>query len=339
MTYNKKLFIHIMIIAALVLAYTLGIVFDPERTAFGSDLLSWIDPQLVDRIDRIAIESGGETKELIRKNAGWFVSHNGKDYPARQMRVEVFIDLLAKRAPYPVRSSNASSHERLGLTENDASRILVSGGVGLPLLDLLVGQGDNTGQEVYLRRRGQNEARSGEDVFTSYTESPRASWYNLRLFPESENGSLDADSVQRLTVYAGAQMSGNEDGDGSDADAYGDTAAAPAELRVFTRNGMEWIFSGIHIAEADMNKVDSYVRGILNVEGDDFSDSDEGDLMFNHSRITLELEDGSVKTVRLGPPDETGRRLARVSGSPYTYSLAGWAAERLFRDTSFFEKQ
>jgi hypothetical protein len=320
-----------MIIAALVLAYTLGMIFDPERTASGSDLLSWIDPQLVDRIDRIAIESGGETKELIRKNAGWFVSHNGKDYPARQMRVEVFIDLLAKRAPYPVRSSNASSHERLGLTENDASRILVSGGARLPLLDLLVGQGDNTGQEVYLRRRDQNEARSGEDVFTAYTESPRASWYNLRLFPESEDGSLDADSVQRLTVYAGAQMPGSDDGDGAD--------AAPAELRVFTRSGTEWILSGISAAGADMNKVDSYVRGILNAEGDDFGDSDEGDLMFNHSRITLELGDGSVRTLRLGPPDETGRRLARVSGSPYTYSLAGWAAERLFRDASFFEKQ
>ncbi|MDR1574534.1 MAG: DUF4340 domain-containing protein [Treponema sp.] len=330
MTYNKKLFIHVMIIAALALAYTLGIVFDPERTASGSDLLSWIDPQLVDRIDRIGIESGGETKELIRKNAGWFVSHNGKDYPARQMRVEVFIGLLAKRAPYPVRSSNASSHERLGLTENNASRILVSGGAGPPLLDLLVGQGDNTGQEVYLRRRGQNEVRSGEDVFISYTESPRASWYNLRLFPESEDGSLDADSVQRLTVYAGAQMPGGD---------AGAAAAAPAELRVFTRSGTEWTFSGISIAGADMNKVDSYVRGILNVEGDDFSDSDEGGLMLNHSRITLELGDGSVRTLRLGPPDETGRRLARVSESPYTYSLAGWAAERLFRDASFFGKQ
>ena len=335
---------HVMIIAALVLAYTLGIVFDPERTASGSALLSWIDPQLVDRIDRIDIESGGEIKELIRKNAEWFVLHNGKDYPARQMRVEVFIDLLARRAPYPVRSSNASSHERLGLTENAASRILVSGGAGLPLLDLLVGQGDITGQEVYLRRRGQNEVRSGEDVFTSYTESPRTSWYNLRLFPEGGDGGLDADSVQRLTVYAGAQPPGGDAGDagandGPGGTAEGDTAAAPAGLRVFTRNGREWTFSGINIAEADMSKVDSYVRGILNTEGDDFSDLDEDGLTFNHSRVTLELGDGSVRTVSLSAPDETGRRLARVSGSPYTYSLAGWAAGRLFRDASFFEKQ
>ncbi|MDR0583115.1 MAG: DUF4340 domain-containing protein [Treponema sp.] len=330
MTYKKRLFIHVMMIAALVLAYALGIVFDPERAASGSALLSWIDPQLVDRIDRIDIESGGETRELIRRNTGWFVLHNGKEYPARQMRVEVFIDLLAKRALYPVRSSNASSHERLGLTESTASRIIVSGGAGLPLLDLLVGHGDNTGQEVYLRRQGQNEVRSGEDVFTSYTESSRTAWYNLRLFPESENGVLDADSVQRLTVYAGEQTSGADDGGPGG-------EAAPEELRVFTRNGREWTFNGINIAEADMNRVDSYVRGILNTEGDDFSDIDEGGL--NHSRVTLELGDGSVRILSLGPPDETGRRLARVSGSPYTYSLAGWAAGRLFRDASFFEKQ
>jgi hypothetical protein len=328
MAYSKKLFFLLTIIVVLSAVYVLSMVFDPERTAAGSALLSWIDPALVDRIDRIRIISDGETRELIRKNNEWFVSYKGRDYPARQMRVEVFIGLLTRREPYPVRSSNASSHERLGLTESAASRIIVSGGAGLPLLDLLVGQGDNTGREVYVRRQGQNEVRSGEDVFTAYIVSPRASWYNLRLFPDSEEGGPDPDSVQRLTVYAGART------------AEGDAAAPAAELRVFTRNGREWTFSGIDIAEADMGKVDTYVRGILSAEGDDFNDSDDpSDSMFNHSRITLELGDGSIRTLRLSPPDETGRRLARVSGSQYVYSLAGWTVERLFRDASFFEKQ
>ena len=89
-----------------------------------------------------------------------------------------------------------------------------------------------------------------------------------------------------------------------------------------------------------MGKVDSYIRGILTVEGEDFSEAlTPGDPLFNHSRLTLELGDGGVKTVRLGPPDEDGRRFAVVSGLPYVYSLAGWTAERLFKDAAYFEKQ
>jgi hypothetical protein len=322
MTYNKRLAVLASIIAVLALVYVLSIVFESERTGSRSAAYTWLDPKLVDRIDRISIGASGDSTELVRKNNEWFVSYNGNDYPAKQLRVEDLVSLLVKRAPYPVRSSNDSSHQRLGLTEDAASRITVSGGVaGLPFLDLLVGQGDNTGREVYLRRQGQNEVRSGEDSFTAYVASPRASWYNLRLFPESGDGSMDLDAVQRLTVYAG-------------------TENAAAEPQVFTRNGREWTLSGINIKEADMDKVDSYIRGILATEGDDFSDDiNPDDTMFHDSRVTLELGNGSVRTLRLSPPDESNRRFALVSGSPHVYSLAGWAAERLFKDAAYFEKQ
>jgi hypothetical protein len=94
------------------------------------------------------------------------------------------------------------------------------------------------------------------------------------------------------------------------------------------------------VKEADMGKVDSYIRGILTAEGDDFIDAlAPGDPLFNHSRIIFELGNGGIKTVRLGPPDESGRRFAVVSGSEWGYFLAGWAAERLFRDAAYFEKQ
>jgi hypothetical protein len=334
MTYNKKLAVLLAIIAALALAYTLGIVFEPERAGSRSAAYTWLDPKLADRIDRITISASGNVTELTRKNNEWFVLHNGSEYPARRLRVEDLVNLLTKRAPYPVRSSNAASHERLGLTEDAAARITVSGGGGAPsggappvgaaLLDLLVGQGDNTGREVYLRRQGQNEVRSGEDNFTAYVSGSRASWYKLRLFPESESGSLDVDGVQRFTVYTPGT---SENG-------------ADAATRVFTRNGREWTFGGMNVKEADMSKVDAYLRGILTAEGDDFSDSvGPDDPMFKGSRITLELGNGEVRTIRLSPADETGRRFALVSGSPHVYSLAGWTAERLFRDDASFEKQ
>lgn len=315
MTYKQKLTALSSIIAALALAYALSLIFDPERAGSRSDAYTWLDPKLVEKIDRISIANNGETKELLRKNNEWFAARNGTEYPAKKTRIEDFIGLLTAKAPYPVRSSGADSHERLGLTESAASRIIVSGGAG-PLLDLLVGAADSSGRGVYLRRQGQNETRSGEDKFSAYTGGALNSWYNLRLIPESANG-LDIDGVQRLSVYVEGQ-----------------------EPEVFSRWNKEWAISGITVANPDMARVDGYIRTVLNTEGDDFADSAGIDAsLLNHSRIVLELGSGKVLTIRLSAPGENNSRYAHVSDTAYIYSLSGWAAERLFKTAADFEKQ
>jgi hypothetical protein len=333
MVYKQKLILLSGLAGLLALIYALTLVFEPERAGRRNAALSWLDPKILAQAEGIKISGppGSENAvELVRKNKVWYVSHGGVEYPARQLRVDDFLGLLSKRAAYPVRAATAAAHERLGLTEDAASRIVVSGAPPLALegaasgpvlLDLLAGQGDLTGQEIYLRKAGQNEVRSGEDKFSGYISSPRTAWYNLRLFPESEDGSLDIDGVQRLTVYPPAQ------GEGADSQ----------EPRIFTRSGTGWTLSGA--AALDNAKVDTYIRGILNIEGDDFSPAaSPEDPVFNDGRLVLELGNGSIRTLRLGSEDEANRRLAAVSGSPHVYSLAGWATGRLFREPSFFEE-
>lgn len=326
MVYKQKLIALSSIVAALALIYVLTVVFEPERIGSRSAAYTWLEPKEAGRIDRVAISAAGggtagETTELARKNGVWVVPYNGRDYPARQLRVDDFIGVLTKRAPYPAQTASPAAHERLGLTTAAASRVTVSGGAGLPLLDLLIGQPDTTGRNVYLRREGQNEVRSGENVFSAYVTGPRSSWYNLRLFPESEDGKLDVDGVQRLTVYPAAGAEG-----------------APPEPRVFTRNDREWNLAGMSVADPDTGKIDGYIRGILNTEGEDFSDTAADELSFDDSRMELQLSDGSIKTVRLTAPGEDSRRFAMVSGADYVYILPGWAAGRLFREAASFEK-
>ena len=322
MIYKKKITILSGIIGVLAVVYILTVIFDSERVGTRSSVYSWLEPGQNDKISGITISNNDQAITLERNGGKWFVSHDGRDYPARDVRIEDFIAALGKRAPYPVRSSNASSHERLSLTEDKAARVTVSAGAGLPLLTLLIGQPDITGQNVYLRRQGQNEVRSGEDIFSTYTNSVLASWYNLRLFPETESGSLSAANVQRLTVYPPADSSANN----------GD-----APPQIFTRNDKGWAFN-FEVANPDMGRVDSYIRDILNTTGDDFAHSAApSDPMFNNSRIVLELGDGSIRTIRLAPPDENGRRFAAVSGSNWVYSLPGWAGQRLFVPAENFE--
>jgi hypothetical protein len=328
MTYKNKIIALSSVIAALVIVYILTIIFDPQRVGSRSDAYSWLEPGQNNRISGINITKAGEETVNLSHNSGkWFVTRNGKDYPARQIRVEDFLAALAKREQYPVRSSSASSHERLSLTPDKATQVTVSAGAGLPLLSLFIGQTDITGQNIYLRKQGQNEVRSGEDRFSPYTDSAINSWYNLRLFPENEEGKLSDTDVQRLIVYP---PSGVED-----EDAHSGGSQQPM---IFTRNNREWTFN-FEISNPDFSKVDSYIRDILGVSGDDFIDGvSPSDPMFNTNRIVMELGSGVTKTLRLSPADDNGKRYATVSGSDFVYSIPSWAVRRLFADKENIEK-
>ena len=315
MEYKKKLIILLSITGVLALIYTVSLILDPEIAGSRSASHVWLDSRFAGRTARIVINTAGESSEFIRKNNQWFVLSNGREYPARQLRIEDFIGIFTIRAAWPVRSSSASSHDRFGLDSDSASRVTLYGETST-LLDLLIGGEDITGREVYLRRHGQNEVRSGDNFISSYVRSPVSSWYNLRLIPESEDGRVAVDSVQRLSVYS------------------------RESAQLFSRVNREWTLSGFDTASLNQSSIDSYVRAVLNTEGDDFIDYiTVNDPMFDYNRIVLELGTGIIRTFRLSDADESGRRYAAVDGFDYVYSLAPWAAQRLFRDFSDFERQ
>jgi hypothetical protein len=317
----------------LALLYALTFIFDARRVDGRRASYVWLDPEWQEQVDRVEITgaAGGEGVILVRRGDQWFVSR-GEEYPARQTRIEDFLRLLSGRFNYPVRGSSPASYERLALTEETASRIVVRGGAGVPLLDLLIGREDSTGSEVYLRRNNQNEVRSGEDRFSPYLTGSPTAWYNLRLFPDE---ALDPESVQRLTVTAPAPRTLP----GEDAP-EGEPALVPSSL-VFTRDGAAggWTLGSAPVP--DKQQVEVYVRTILDAEGEDFIAPAEGaDLPLNDGRIVLELGDGSVRTIRVGyAPGDPERLCAAVSGSPYIYALAEWTAERIFRDAAYFGMQ
>jgi hypothetical protein len=315
MEYRKKLIFLLSLIGALAIIYTASLVFTPESSGSRSSSLVWLDSKLSGRIARITINNQDAEVELVKKSGEWFVINNEIEYPARNLRVEDLISIFTKRSPWPVRSSSASSHERLGL-DSSASRITFYG-ENSTLLDLLIGNTDATGQEVYVRKYGQNEVRSGDNSVNSYIKGAANSWYNLRLIPESEDGSVDVASIQRLSIY---------------------TAEG---TQIFSQRNRQWTVSGIDATRIDQGMVGAYMRAVINTEGDDFSDSiTADDPMFDYVRMVLELGTGVIKTIRVSETDEeSGRLYANVAGSDYVYSLAPWATQRLFRNVSDFEKQ
>ena len=296
--YRKIIFL-LIIIFALSAIYAGTFIFDTHNISRNSAYV-WLDRKFLAYIDRIEIYGPAGVINLQKKNNVWVMPGIGPDnqptdYPVKQIRVEDLLAELSKPGNYPVRSSSAALQDVYGLGEN-SSRITVRGGAGPPLLDLLVGNIDLTGQ-IFLRKAGQAEIRSGNDRFTMYTDNERSFWYDLRIFPD-----LNQDMIQRI------HFSDNE------------------KIITLTRNRNYWINES---NQALFTNAESLVRYIIEAQAEDFIFTNNWEIC---KSIILELGDGSTRILNIGPPDYYGSCPAAITGSKIVFSLAEWTIKRIFPD-------
>jgi len=311
--YNKKIVFLSALVAALAIIYILTFVLDPGNSRGAA--FSWLDSSYFDMADKIEIYGAKGNTELVRKSNAWFFSTGNAEYPVKQGRVEDLFSALSRKDIYPLRASSQEARQRLGLTEDSASRIIVRGGAGLPLLDLLIGRAAVVGSEIYLRRGGWNEIYSGEDRFTVFTDASPISWCDLRLFSGVESG------LAPYTIEAVQQA---------------DVELSGGEAFTLRRRGAGWIIPGDEGAVLDTTKVDAWIRSVLEAEGDTFS---EGEIDFLEASVTLWFGDGTSRTIEVSISDDDNYRKVTVSGSPYVYLLAEWNFNRLFRESSYFLRE
>jgi len=317
MTYKNKLTFLVSLIGALALIYISNLLFTSNIFGSGSSSYAWLDSKSAPKISKISVSADENEYELVRKANRWYVSNNGIEYPARQVRIEDLLSLLAKRADYPVRTSSVSAHERFGVGDN-ASRAVFHGDFSV-ILELLLGNNDVFKNETYYRKTGQNDVRSGDSGIKSYLSGAAGTWYNLRLIADSEGSAgagVSFENVQRVSVYFGNQT------------------------QIFTRKNRGWEITGMEVAAPSFSAIETYIRSILNLEGDDFADfSLMDDPMFKNDRIIIEFSNARVTAIHFSEADETGRIHAYTGGSEYIYSIPSWAAGRIYRDASSFETQ
>lgn len=316
MMYKTKITMLVVLNATLALIIIFGIAFDPARTDKRAGLYSWLDSGEAGRIERITINNQHNEIVLARLGEDWFVSADGTKIPALRFLMDDFINALTQRGFYPSFSTSAESHERLLLTEDTSMRIRAADETGQPLLDIHIGLPDITGRNIFLRRHGQDEVRSGLDVFSFFASSSPLFWYNLMLFPQAETGQLDVTSVRRLAFYP-PERGGEE-----------------SRPFIFTRSAGAWdVNSDITL---DMDRVDSFIQNILHSSGDNIiSHKDLSDIGFNDGRIVLEFAHQNAATIELWS-DIDDRRYAIISGSGIVYSLPEHTWTRFFPDISDF---
>jgi hypothetical protein len=312
--YNKKIYTLAGIAGLLALVYFLTVFFDPDRVSVRNSSFTWLSGDARDMADRIEISRPGEEALLLQRiNNKWFAVLGGGQVPVKQGRVDDLFRILCTRGAFPRLGSSTSSHGELGLSPEKASRLLIRGGAAaLPLLDLLVGDDDSAGREIYLRKNGENEYRSGDRLIKSSVSGAATAWYDLKLFAENR-----ADAVQRIRI------SPVKDGEGDE-----DFSISRSE------NG--WALDPPLATETGGSPaaVDSYVRNLFEIQGDNFLSPEDG-IEFSAGRLSIELGDGSVITVLVAEARD-GMRPVTVSGVPYVYLLSQPTTARLLRERSTF---
>ena len=318
MEYKKKIIILGSTAAFLALLYVLSILLDPARSNARNERFTWLPAASRSEADRIEINRGGEKLEMVLRNGSWFVLAASTEVPARQGRIDDLFRLLSTRGAFPRRGSNSGSHAELGL--DGSTRLLVLGGAGLPLLDLIVGKEDPSGTGVFLRKNGENEFRSGDKLIGSYVNGEKTAWYDLKLFEERSPAQ-----VQRVQVH----FSGYTGIDEESPVEYGDYTV--------TRSGEDWVMSG---SSLDREKTETWIRGILEAQGDDVLPANDelGGLFQAVAGIRVELGDGSVLEMQIEQAGEDGKSPTQVSGKPYRIVLSRWTLARLFREQGSFAK-
>ena len=328
MSFRKKAILLSAIVAALAIANILSFVFDPSKPRASS--FAWLDPSLLIAADYIEIHGRGSFDDmydetpvvLVRRNNRWLYrmdssGQQGTLLPVKQARVDDFLAALSRKAIYPKRAFSSEARAALALEEGRASRILVRGGSGLPLLDLLIGTADVLGRDVYFRNTGKSDIYSGEDFFTLYTESRKEAWFDLRLFP-GETGAITVDSIQQAELRFF--------GDNSEPQSF----ILRRQSRNEARGG--WGIPG-EATEIDGLRVESWLRSVLEAEGEDFGFNAP---VIPEKSIILRLGDGSMRTIQAGRADENSSTSVAVSGSAFMYMLPEWTVNRLFREKSYF---
>jgi hypothetical protein len=325
--YKKKIIILSSLIAVLAATYTLSFVFDPERRQ--GSTFAWLPAHLHILVDRIEISGALGSSVLVRRNDVWFLLADGREYPVRQQRVADMLAALSRREMFTLRSTSAAARENFGLSPESASRILVRGGIGLPLLDLFIGISDALGMEVYMAEANEREIFSGADRLAIFADSGPRFWLDFRLFAGGTHAAqgIPGSMVQQAEV------------------------AFDGVSYILRREGSGWIILPTIDDEPITPRVEAWLRSVLDAEGETFAAADffaagtvfvetenfAADETVYERSITLSFGDGTSRVMRVSHLlDEENRRLAAVTHSPHVYVLSEWTVNRLFVESEHF---
>jgi hypothetical protein len=314
MRYEKKIIILSAVLAALLIIWTAGIVFSPDRMAARAESTHLLAGKVSD-VSAISLSAPGASPiELAKSGSTWSLIDGGARLPVQAQRVSSFIDELASMTRLRVVARSKSSWSGFQLEDAQAKRALLKDASGRTLADIYVGGYGPTGGEVYLRRGGADSAYSGNSGLAPYLDYGRSSWLDLRVL-----GGLKEGDVQSFAVKSSIAL----DGPGKP------SLVLDYSLR---REGKGWKAGA---AQIDAEAAGALLRSIIALQGEDYIASPPPQAFAKvAASLALELGSGSSKLLEVGSSAGDNRFYARLGGESLVFTLSSYSLKGTLKSLS-----
>ena len=330
------------LLAALLVAWGLGVFFSPERVASRAETSSLLVAKPAEAADIvISSASAGAPASIVHlvKNDGvWQLMDGINALPIRSGRVDALLSALAKAGRRRPVAQAKEAWQSLGLDETQATTLKISDAKGRVLLDLASGNRGPTGSDIYIRLAGSNASYLVNAEIASWLVADRASWLDLRIWKKD----LASDAVQAVSVKATADLSAPAVGSsqGKTAQSRPKMLSKPIAWK-FERTADGWKGEN---ETPDSVAVESMLRAALNLEGVDLAaQAPAGAFDTIGATITLTLGNGQDRVIEVGAPAGDGRFWVRASeaGSaiPLAYQVSSWSLGSIVKDKASFAKK
>jgi hypothetical protein len=317
MTFKTKAIALGSAAGVLLLILILGEVLSPQRLArAGAEalLLPGFPASSASKIELTA----GAARVLLSRDKDWTLQQNGVSYPAASAKVGFLLEGLAGLQKGTLVTRGGARDPDLGLSKDQALRLVVSDAKGVVLCDLAVGKTGAAGRGRYIRSGKSAEVFDTGESLSPYASAERQFWSDLKILP----AGLSAEAVIRVRVKSTLILEGGK---------------KPRLLDYTLISGQdkagkpEWTFTGG--APASLEAVKKLIGTILSLEGSDFDTSSPGGVAAVQASaaatITITFSDSNELAVSFGRAAAGGSQYPCVlSGGRNVYLVPEWRVDQ-----------
>jgi hypothetical protein len=329
MGFRVRLLLATGLLAVLAALFVVGLLLSPQQRrarAAGAPLLPGIVGAGIEGLDIVG--PGASELRLRLRDGSWevrsdgqFLPGGGQSFPASADRVLSLLRLASSLQRGALVTRDPGRSAELGLGERE-ERLLVLHLDGRPDVALEVGARAPSGEEDYIRIRGDAAVYLVRGNLSVILAQDRTYWYDLRLLP----ADVQPQSLTRIVVRGSVDL-------GSPG---GLLEGGYALQRASVESGGGWTMPGAG-RPVDSLAADSLAGELALLEAEDFLEARPGPRTAP-SGAGLEVEVTTIegKTYRLevhaGP--EPGLVLVTTSWSPWTYLVRAAVLRRAVRPAS-----
>ena len=323
LSFQRKVLILGVCIAALTAAYVLGVVFSPARTGrreAEAPLLPGFNRQIREQVAEIRIAGEQGSRTVAKRGDSWVLPGAERDFPASAARIDSFLDFLADTARRRVVTDNPEAWQEFEVQPDASRRIRLLDSAGEVLSEIIVGKTAAGGGDNYVRAGNSNEVLLSDRSFDYYLNPEEKFWAHLRIFPDD----LEGQSIMRITVDSTLRFEEEAE-------------AQPLRYTLVLSSEQPAVWNVVDLPEGELDnqKVDLLASNLADLEGTEFAHgvgAEEAGLEKPAASILFSTVDGRDFRLFIGGEAGGDQYYAALEGRQLIYKISEWRVKSLLKD-------